>query len=186
MIKNTNDSYGSVAKFFHWVMAIILLCLLTVGFWLKSLGIPVLYQVHKAMGFLMLLLIVARLLWRFGNKVPEYDSSMPKWQALAGHAFHYGLYALMIIMPLSAFIASNAAQYPVSFLFLFDMPSFFANKDIELAKMLMGIHKLIAFVLLGAIALHVLAAPYHHFIRKDNILVRMLPRFISKYLKIQE
>ncbi len=178
MLKNTSNSYGSVSKFFHWVMAVMLICLLSTGFWMKALGIPM--KMHKAMGFMVLLLVIARLLWRFGNKVPEYDASMPRWQALAGHFFHYGLYALMLVMPLSAFIASNAAQYPVSFLFLFDMPSIFVNKDIELAKISMGVHKFIAWVFVWAISVHGLAALYHHLIRKDNILARMLPFNIMK------
>lgn len=175
MIKNTDNSYGSVAKFLHWFIAIIILFLLTIGYWLKDLGIPILYKSHKAIGFLLLILVVARILWRFGNITPKYHPSMQKWMVFAIHLFHYGLYALMIIMPLSAFIASNAAQYPVSFLFLFDMPSLFANQDMALAKNLMWIHKQIAPIIIVAICLHAIAALYHHFIKKDNVLIRMLP-----------
>ena len=175
MLKNTNNSYGSVSKFLHWFMGITLICLITIGYFLEDLKMPELYKAHKAMGFLMLLLVVARLLWRFGNLTPTYDNSIPKWMAFAGHSLHYVLYALMIVTPLSAFIASNAAQYPVSFLFLFDMPSLFANKDAELAKSAMWIHRQVALILALAIGAHALAALYHHFIRKDNILKRMLP-----------
>jgi cytochrome b561 len=175
MIKNTNNSYGSLSKFFHWFIAIVILGLLTIGFWLKDLGIPMLYHVHKTMGFLILLLVIARLLWRFGNITPSYDATTPKWMRFAAHLFHYGLYALMLIMPLSAFIASNAAQYPVSFLFLFDMPLLFATQDIDLAKKMMLIHKQFAVVMIAAISIHILAALYHHFIKKDNVLTRMLP-----------
>ena len=144
------------------------------GFLLEDLEMPILYKAHKAVGFIVLLLAIARLLWRLTNKVPEYNN-LPKWMASLAHCFHYGFYALMIIMPLSAFISSNAAQYPVSFLFLFDMPSLFATKNIELSKDFMDIHKLLAVVLVIAISMHILVGLYHHFIRKDNILVRMLP-----------
>ena len=181
MIKNTDNSYGSIVKFFHWTMAIILLCLLTIGYWLKDLGIPALYKAHKAIGFLILLLVVARLLWRFANITPKYDESLPKWMINAGNMMHYCLYALMIIVPFSAFIASNAKQYPVSFLFLFDMPSLFKNADPELAKQLMEAHSITATILLWAVIVHAAAALYHHFIKKDNILQRMLPFKINKH-----
>ena len=175
MLKNTKDSYGSITKLFHWTMAIIILCLLVVGFLLEDLKMPILYKAHKTIGFLILLLAIARLLWRFANIVPGYDKSLPKWMALSAHIFHYGLYALMIMMPLSAFIASNAAQYPVSFLFLFDMPSLFATKDPALAKTLMEAHSFLAIVFIIAISIHLLAGLYHHFIRKDKVLLRMHP-----------
>lgn len=181
MIKNTENSYGKMSKFLHWLMAIMLLCVFTVGYWLKDLGMPLLYKAHKAMGFLILILVVVRLLWRFGNKVPNYEGlSMPKWMVLAGHMAHYTLYAFMIVVPLSAFIASNAAQYPVSFLFLFDMPSLFDSKNTELARNLMWVHKWGAFIFGWVIGAHILAALYHHFIKKDNILIRMLPFNIMK------
>ena len=117
MLKNTYSSYGSVAKFFHWFIALAILCLLVVGFNLESLS-PIFRKAHKAIGFLILLLVLARLLWRFSNITPSYDASMPKWMVLSAHSMHYMLYALMIIVPLAGFIASNAGQYPVSFMLI--------------------------------------------------------------------
>lgn len=175
MLKNTINSYGSVTKFFHWLIAIILLCMFVSGYNLEDFNISWLRKAHKAFGFLVLLLVVVRLLWRFGNITPAYDPKMPKWMVFAAHSMHYLLYALMITVPLAGFIASNAGQYPVSFLFLFDMPSLFATKDIELAKTAMFIHRQVAFIFGWIIGAHVLAAIYHHFIKKDNILKRMLP-----------
>ena len=182
MISNTENSYGKISKFLHWLMAIMLLCIFTVGYWLEDIGMPIFYKAHKAMGFLILILVVARLLWRFSNKVPNYEVlSMPKWMIMTAHMAHYTLYAFMIIVPLSAFIASNAAQYPVSFLFLFDMPSLFDNKNIELAKNLMWVHIWGAFIFGWLIGAHILAALYHHFIKKDNILIRMLPSCLHNF-----
>ncbi len=180
MIKNTDQSYGSIAKFFHWFMAIAIICLLAGGFLFDRESFPFLFKAHKTIGFLILTLAIARLLWRFGNIVPSYDNKFPKIMTLAAHSAHYILYALMIMMPLSAFISSNANQYPVSFLFLFDMPSFFSHKDVELAKSMMQIHKFLALVLIFFISVHILAALYHHFIKKDNVLTRMLPSFFTK------
>ncbi len=175
MLKNTINSYGSVAKFFHWFIAIAIIALLIVGYNLESLRIPILYKIHGAIGFLALLLVVARLLWRFGNITPTYNQSMSKWMVLAAHMMHYGLYALMIIMPIAGFIHANAEQHPVSFLFLFDMPLLFASENEKIAKLALFIHEIVAYLLILAISAHVLVALYHHYIKKDNILKRMLP-----------
>jgi cytochrome b561 len=180
MLKNTANSYGSIAKFFHWFIAITLLCLFISGYNLENLGIATLRKAHKALGFIVLLMVVARLLWRFSNITPVYESSMQKWMILSAHSMHYMLYALMIIVPLAGFIASNAGQYPVSFLFLFDMPSLFVSKNPELSKDSMFIHKQAALIFVYAIGAHILAALYHHYIKKDGILKRMIP-FINKY-----
>ncbi len=177
MFKNTSDSYGSIAKLFHWLMALAIIILLIVGYSLSTLKMPVAYKIHKTFGFMVLVLAVARILWRFSNITPGYGSNMPKWMGCAAHLFHYCLYALMITVPLSAFIASNAAQYPISFMFLFDMPLIFSEKNIQLAKASMQLHRLGAFILACFVGIHFLIALYHNFIRKDNILTRM---WISK------
>lgn len=174
MFKNTTDSYGSVAKFFHWFIAVAIIGLIIVGYNLENTSYPMFRKAHKAIGFFILLMVVARLLWRFGNIVPSYNA-LPKWMVLGANAMHYTLYALMIVVPFAGFIASNAGHYPVSFLFLFDMPSLFADKDLELGKNAMFIHKQAALIFTCVIGLHTLAALYHHFINKDNILKRMLP-----------
>ncbi len=175
MIKNTISQYGAVSKIFHWVMAFLILFMLGAGFLLDTLKIPLLYDAHKAVGFILLLLAVARLLWRLINQAPGYNKSMPKLIKLAAHLLHYFLYALMIAMPLSAFIASNAAERPVSFLFLFKMPLLFEHKNMQLAKSMMGLHQILAIIFIIAVSLHALAALYHHFIKKDDILKRMMP-----------
>lgn len=178
MIKNTESSYGSIAKFLHWFMAILILFMIALGYLLEQLDMPELYKIHKATGFFILLLAVARLFWRIYNVTPKY-TKMPKWMIFSAHFFHYGLYALVIIMALSAFIASNAAHRSVSFLYLFDMPSLFAEKYIDLAKALMKIHEICAILLIAGITAHISVAFYHHYIRKDNVLLRMIPNFLK-------
>lgn len=175
MLKNTNDTYGTVAKALHWLMAIAIIMMLIMGYFLEDLKSPEYYKAHKAIGFILLLLAILRLIWRIVNPVPKYDTSMPKIMALLAHLGHYTLYLLMIIMPLSAFIASNAAFRPVSFLYLFDMDSIFSEKNLELAKNMMNIHRFLAVIFIVVIGAHFLAALYHHYVRKDNVLKRILP-----------
>lgn len=179
MIKNTTESYGSVAKFFHWFMAIIIIGMLIMGFFLEDLKEPSLYKAHKSTGFLILLLALIRLTWRFLSTSLVYKQNLPKLIKLAAHLGHYSLYILMILVPSSAFLASNAAQKPIAFLYVFDMPLLFSEKNLELAKFMMNIHSILAIIFTIVIAAHFLAALYHHYIRKDDILKRMLPNFLK-------
>lgn len=175
MLKNTNETYGAVAKLLHWFMAILIIVMLISGFFLEDLKDPMFYKVHKAIGFILLVLAVVRIFWRLINPVLGYDKSFSKLMIYAAHLGHYTLYFLMIAMPLSAFIASNAALRPVSFLFLFDLPLLMKEKNQELAHFLMGVHGVLALAFVAVITLHFAAALYHHLIRKDNVLIRMLP-----------
>lgn len=175
MIKNTVDSYGLISKVLHWVMAVLIIGMLICGFVMENLEIKSVFYIHKTIGFLILILAIIRLLWKVSNIVPRYPETMPKIMLMGANAMHYTLYILMILMPLSAFMASNYAGKPVSFLFIADMPLLFEYKNLELAKKLIEIHSLLAIILIITVAFHVVAAIMHHFVLKDNILKRMLP-----------
>jgi len=177
MLKNTDTAYGNVSKFLHWFMAITIIIMLGFGFFLEDLKDPLFYKIHKTNGFLLLVLAIIRLFWRIINPVPGYSADFSKILGYLAHLGHYTLYFLMITMPLSAFIASNSALRPVSFLYLFDMPPLFTEKNQELASFLMKTHGILAYAIIAVISLHFFAALYHHFIRKDNVLLRMLPNF---------
>ncbi len=170
MLKNDEVNFGSIAKFFHWFMAIAIICLLIIGYNLEFLRM---HKVHKTVGFIILIIVPIRILWRLSNKIPQDNSDIPNFLKKTAILGHWTLYILMFLVPLSAFTASNAAHRPVSFFFLFDMPSLFAEKNIELAKMAMEAHEALSAILAWVIAGHFLAALYHHFIRKDNILKKM-------------
>lgn len=173
IIKNTTEIYGSVAKFLHWIMAIIIITLLVLGLSIEVFQLPILYSIHETLGVLILPLAFLRLLWHFCNKTPSYDSSTPKGEVLYIHSFHYVLYALMIAIPLTAIIAFNIWQIPIS-LFV-DLPFFFSSEKVDLATNLMEIHKFLALILAIMLYMHVCALLNHHFIKKDNVMLRMLP-----------
>lgn len=177
MIKNTINSYGTVAKFFHWVIGILIIIMLVFGFFLEDIDFDDKYYIHKTFGFAILLLVILRFIWKIKNSSPKYPASIAPIFVKAANLMHYLLYLLMLMLPLSAFLASNFAERPVSFLFLFDLPLIFENKNVELAKKLMEIHGVLAIILSAAICIHFAAAMIHHFYFKDNILKRMLPKF---------
>ena len=94
-IKNTTDVYGAVAQFIHWLMAIMIIVLLILELSIEAFQTPILYKIHKTIGFSILPLVIIRLLWSLYNKTPGYSGSMPKGTVLYIHSFHYILYVIM-------------------------------------------------------------------------------------------
>lgn len=177
-IKNTEVSYGSLAKLLHWLMAVLILALLVVGMIMtdmeKGADKYFIYGIHKATGILILFLLSIRIFWRFLNVQPFYPDNMPLSQKFAAHMLHFALYAFMLFIPLSGWLMSSAAGYGVSFYGLFDLPFIF-SKDQKMAELFNDLHEAFANILIGLLVVHIGAALFHHFVKKDNILRRMLP-----------
>jgi cytochrome b561 len=174
MIKNTVDSYGTITKTFHWLMAVLIIGMLIFGFIMKDLELRSVYYIHKAIGFLVLILTILRFVWRVNNIAPKYSETMPKLMVFGANAMHYALYILMILVPLSGYLMSNSFGYPVHF-FGIEMP-FLIEKNFDHGKLFSEAHELSAFTLLGLIALHILGALKHRFFDKpeNDVLKRMV------------
>lgn len=178
MLKNTNDSYGSVTKLFHWIMAILIIGIITAGFIMTDMEPSELkwyiYGQHKAFGVLILSLIPLRIIWRFLNKRPALPRTVPAWQKLAANANIALLYILMVVMPTTGFAMSYYGGYPIDIFGFFTI----GNPDLkitEISKTAYQIHMTMAWVIAGSVGLHIAAGLFHHFVRKDNVFKRMLP-----------
>lgn len=182
-LRNTPDSYGIVAKAFHWVMAVLIIGLLAVGLSLEEFEntptFRTLINLHKEFGIVVLALASIRLGWKVLDVSPSLPASMGSFAKLAAKLLHAALYVLMFALPLSGWAISSAAGYPVSIFGLFDMPMLIdANKDA--VHDIKELHELFANVLIGLLVVHVAAALAHHFYYKDDVLRRMLPNCRKK------
>lgn len=175
-IRNTQTSYGSVAKFFHWVISPLVILMLTIGYFLEDVpkdyqGMA--YNLHKLTGLLILFLVLLRLVWALFNPKPALPRDMPAWQQFMSKLLHYALYFFVILMPSLGWVGSIAGGHPPHIGdFKFELP-IAPNKALD--EFAFHWHETIAIVLIVLISLHVLAALYHHLIRKDDVLKRMLP-----------
>lgn len=178
MLRNTQDSYGSVAKFLHWLIALLIIALLCVGLYMTDMeNTPdkfKVYGLHKSIGITVLALATLRLLWKTRNIAPLLPASMRAIEKFLAHAGHLALYVFMLLMPLSGWMMSSAAGFPVSVFGLFTLPDL-VPPDNAMKNVYRAIHEYSAYALMALIALHVLAALTHHFYYKDNVLTRMLP-----------
>lgn len=183
MIKNTENSYGTVAKILHWIVALMIISLIIVGFVMSDMENSdqkwQLYGAHKATGVLVLALIIVRLLWRLVNKTVLLPATVPAWQKKLAYITHIFLYCAMLTMAISGFSMSVIGGHAIDFYGLFVIPAFAKNEAV--AKIFWQIHGYTAYIIVGLIATHFLGALYHHYVLKDNVLVRMISNTVSHF-----
>ena len=174
-IKNTEDRYGVVTIFLHWIMAVLIIGLLILGIYMVTLPIShaklKLYGWHKEYGLLALGLVSLRLIWRLSNMTPGL--LLPLLEKLAARTVHWTFYVFMFAMPLTGWLITSAAGLPASFFGWFVLPNLISPNE-ESRILLEEIHKWLGYGLIATIVLHASAALKHHFINKDDILRRML------------
>ena len=175
-IKTNENKYGVVRKTNHWVVAIMFIALLSVGVYMTN--IPVsdlkweLYGMHKSFGVLITLFIAFRLIWlKFDNRMD--NSKLTKLERVGSASIHGLLYLLMLIMPISGMLMSMAHGYQVKVFNLFALPML-VNKNEQLANFMGSAHFYAGYFAIGLVVVHVLASLFHHFVKKDGILRRMI------------
>jgi len=178
LLKNTNNEYGYLAILLHWIMALLIITMLILGLYMVSLPIGLeklkLYGWHKALGVLILGLVIVRILWRFSNITPSLTPLLPLWEAIAARCTHWIFYLLMLTLPLSGWMMSSASGLPVSFFGLFVLPNIVSPNEAH-RILFQEIHHWLGYTIIAFICLHIAAALKHHFIDKDDIMRRMLP-----------
>ncbi len=176
-IKNTTESYGLLSKLFHWLIALAVIGMLIVGSLLDVLKGPTegaVFGWHKSLGITLLALMILFILWTARNPKPAYPKDMPFIQVALATVVRYLLYIVVPLMCLSGWIFSTAkGKAPVVWGW-FSLPAPFVPLSDSLGDAIKAVHVYLAWTILALVLLHIAGALYHHFIRKDNILKRML------------
>jgi cytochrome b561 len=177
-LKNSATTYGSVAQFLHWTIFLLVLIMIPLGYVMGDISDKALrgqvFNIHKLIGMLILTLMLLRTGWALRNVKPALPSGTPLWQKRSERGLHFLLYAGLIVMPLSGWMGSVAAGRPPHLgHIVFELPIAQSKSVSNFA--FDYIHIPLAIILIVLISIHMLAALYHHFIKKDDILRRMLP-----------
>lgn len=184
-VRNTKSSWGLPARVLHWLIGIIILAMLAVGFISANVITDIylqfeLVQMHKSFGFTVFFLVLIRIIWRLVNPTPAMPDHMPGHEKMLAHVGHYGLYALMIIMPLSGWLMASASElqemYGIKNMVfgLFEMPDPVVPGDKALEELFATIHFWSAIAMVVILVAHIGAALKHHFRDGDTILRRMI------------
>lgn len=177
-LRNSAAKYGSIAQLFHWTIVVLVVTQFVLAQRADALprGVALLQTLalHKSIGITIFALAVLRLLWRWVNPVPPMPASSPRWQHLAARISHVALYALLLLMPLFGWLMSSARNFPVSWFGMATLPDLIGPSE-EAYDFFHEGHELLAKVLFVLALLHIAAALKHHFIDRDDVLLRMLP-----------
>jgi len=189
-LKNTVQSYGSIAKWIHWITAgLFLVSYMSVYYrhWFTEDKTPenwTALQLHLSIGVSIAVIVVLRIFWKSINQNPAPEPGT-RLEHLAAKAGHYALYAVMIVMPLTGYLGTGVNT---EYFFMFDMPKFESTYLFnalvtgwlgmtfeEFEKPVDFIHKDIggAWLVWLLIVGHVMAALYHHFVKQDNTMRKM-------------
>lgn len=172
------NRYRPSQRILHWLMAIVIISALIIGLYCSYLvpGTPlrrVLLDIHKSLGMTALILIAIRLPLRLSLGEPTYERPLDVFNHLAARGAHLLLYALMILMPLAGYTTSAAGGHDLPWFGVFEWPNLLPL-DKSLERTAAAIHEYGAYCLYTVVSLHILAALWHHFFRKDEVLRRML------------
>lgn len=173
---NTTRSYGSLAKVLHWLIFVLVFCMIIGGFLLDDVPKEykgVIFNLHKLTGLTILILMLVRLFWNAMNVKPVLSSDTKPWERRLERAVHGLLYLLIIAMPLAGWIGSSSAgkaPHIGNIIFALPIPQ---NKS--LIDAMFAMHGWIAFGIIGLVTIHIFAALFHHYVKKDDVLRRMFP-----------
>lgn len=169
--------YTRLAILLHWVIAALLIGQFAFGWYLNDIprGVPARgywVNIHKSSGMLIGLLIVFRLGWRLVHKLPPLPASIAPWQRRAALFTHHALYFLMLVMPLSGYLASNFSRYGVHFFNVVKLAPWGVD-DKQLYGIFSQVHNTSSWLLLSLVIVHVLAALKHLLVDRDTVFSRM-------------
>lgn len=171
------EKYTFIAVLLHWITALFIASAFVLGIYMTGLLLSPLklrlYSYHKWAGVFIFAIALLRISWRAFNPPPKLPAHMADWEKNAAKAAHYALYALITVVPLSGWIMSSAHGFQTVFLGVLPLPDII-GKDKELAGQLESLHFILNKLLLLTIIAHAVAALKHHFIDRDDVLIRML------------
>ena len=177
-LTNNAQRYGLVAQALHWLI-VIGISLQFLWAWRIDETESIRQQFalvneHKSIGVTVLALVLIRIVWRLFNRPPPFPGSMNAWQRIAATSAHWGLYVLMLTLPVSGWAYSAAAGYGPEWFGWVDLPALFPASE-RLEAIMYDVHKWTGRLLLALVAVHVLAVLQHAFIKKDGVWRRMWP-----------
>ncbi|HSG56301.1 MAG TPA: cytochrome b [Paracoccaceae bacterium] len=178
----TAQSYTTIARLLHWIMALLVLGMIAAGFLMVQDGLArplrnTLFIFHKNAGVLVLVLIVLRIAYRLVQPPPALPAHLPSWQVRAAGASHLALYALLVVMPVAGYVRVKAGGFPIESLDALGIPSPVPRSE-PLAELAKAVHHYAGFVITGIVAVHISAAFYHAILRRDGVFSRIWPPVI--------
>jgi cytochrome b561 len=174
--RNTAQQYGWISIALHWLMALVIVAMFALGVWMRTLGYYDAWyhaapDIHKSAGMLLLFVLLFRWLWRMLNVRPALTGNA--WEQFMALGVHHLHYILLLLLMVTGYLIPTAEGVGIDVFGWFTVPALMSfNKDT--ADLVGAIHKYTAWAVIGLAGIHTAAALKHHFVDKDDILLRML------------
>ena len=171
------QGYTLTARILHWITAALVLGMIPIGVAMANFNFgawqDLLYHFHRSAGAVLLPLVLGRLLWRLKHPAPPLPSDIPAIQQMAAHATHWALYGLLIAQSLVGWIATSAYRAQILVFWLFELPPIWPE-DRAFSLTMYALHNALGIGIALLLCAHIGAALFHHFVRKDGVLMRMV------------
>jgi cytochrome b561 len=167
--------YAPLAVLLHWLLAALIVCMVTLGFYMVAIeddpGAQAWFDLHQTVGLVVFVLVLARAGWRLSHRPAELPASVPRWEAIASRVVQWLLYAGMLLLPVTGFLASSYSKAGITW-FGWLLPRW-RTPDHDTAEALFGVHEAIVWCMLALVALHALAGLKHALVDRDRVFQRM-------------
>ena len=177
MADDIAPGYTLTARVLHWVVAVLVLIMAPIGIAMANADFgkaqDTLYHLHRSIGLLLLPIVLIRVFWRWQHPAPPLPADIPIIQQMAAHMTHWALYALLIVQPVVGWIATSAYGAPILFFWIFEVPPIWPV-DQAFSERVFALHRWIGLAIAFLLCAHIGAALFHHFVRKDRVLLRMV------------
>ncbi|MEE4186609.1 MAG: cytochrome b [Gammaproteobacteria bacterium] len=177
-MSNAPGSFNRARRYLHWLVALLLVLQIPLA-WImieQRLGPDKLanYALHKSLGITLLVLGLARISAALLTRRPPLPAELPRAQRVAARSAEGLLFLLLIVMPLTGWLMSSAANFPVSVFGWVTLPDL-VQPDQALFAALQNVHRGLSYLLLLTAGIHLAAALRHYFVLRDNVVYSMLP-----------
>lgn len=174
------EKYHISSKLFHWIMSILIIGMLVIGFYMvdfisdENQNKYTIYNLHKSFGLLIFFLAILRIINRIYHKPPKQPEGLSRIEVVISKSLHHSFYVLMILIPVSGYLMSNFYGFNVNF-FSYEMPSLVVYNP-EMGRLFSETHEFLAYSLIFLLILHVAGVIKHRFFDKpeNDVLKRML------------
>lgn len=196
-MNNIVERYTKTAIVLHWLIALLIIAMLALGFWMHelpkdapktatfdlfNLGLYTMtmpepvsvrtfyFNLHKSIGITVLALVLFRVFWRLTHLAPAFPETMKQWEKSLADLGHKALYLMMIVLPVSGFIMSVYSKWGILW---FGIPVAEGLDNPQLRDVFKEVHEISAWLMIVLIVFHVLAALKHKIVDKDTVMKRM-------------
>lgn len=173
---NATRTWDAMARGLHWLMAVLILIQGLVG-WIaqqmdRSPARVDAMTLHKSLGLTLLLLLLLRFTWRMTHSVPPLPDGSSLREVRLSRVAHYALYLLPGAIMVSGWVAASAYLVPWKWWWTVPLPRITAP-DRGTYEVAAEVHETMIYVFLAILAVHVAAALWHHFVKRDGVLLGM-------------